>query len=145
MMVSQWKQDFVMIPHIGSMPPPGDPNYFPVDSLCKDVYDASTDLGYPTIKSSGNKDNKDMFINARNAIQATYLNFVRASFLKLSRDIVINSRAHLTYTKKFDSQSEQLTHHLASVQVTSRRGFNAMRQHCSRTSSVKNIRPLKQI
>ena len=45
-----------------------------------------------------------------------YLNFARAVFLNIARDIVTNSRALLTKTKKFESQSDQITHHVASVQ-----------------------------
>ena len=116
MMVSQWKQSFVMMPCIGSIPPPGDPKYSPADSLCGEVYKLSTDLGYHTTKSTGNQDDQDMFISARNEIRTPYLNFVRVGFLKISRDIVTNSRDHLTHTKKFASQSDELTRHVDSVQ-----------------------------
>ena len=36
MMVSQWKQGFVMLPRIASMPPASDPNYVPQDTLANE-------------------------------------------------------------------------------------------------------------
>ena len=116
MMVSQWKQALAMMPVIGLMPPPGDSKYSPKDSLCKEVHVASSDQGYHTSKPSANEDDTHMYINARNEIRMPYLNFVRVCILKISRDTVTNSRDHLTHSKKFDLQSEQLTRHLSSVQ-----------------------------
>ena len=109
MMVSQWKQGFVMMPRIASMPPANDPNYIPQDTLCKDVYEESTRLGYHITNTSENTAGDNKYINARNAIQSPFLSFARSVVCKCAHDIVTNCRAHLTKTKKFDSQSEQIT------------------------------------
>ena len=49
-------------------------------------------------------------------ILASYLNFARTVFCICSRDAVINCRAHITKTNKFDSQSEQIHDHVFSIQ-----------------------------
>ena len=116
MLVSQWKQGFFMLPRIGSMPPANDPTYVPQDTLCKSVYDKSTELGYHITKPSANEPVDNKYINARNAISSTYLNFARAVVCKCSRDIVTNCRAHITKTKSFDSQTGQIHAHVGSIQ-----------------------------
>ena len=98
------------------MPPANDPNYVFRDTLCEYVYELSTDLGYHITKPSANKANNNKYINPRNAIRANFLNFARAAFCKCSRDILTNCRAHLTKTKNFDSQSQQIHNHVRSIQ-----------------------------
>ena len=78
------------MPRIGSMPPVNDPTYVPQDTLCKSVYDKSTELEYHITKPPANEPVDDKYINTRNAIRSTYLNVSRAEFCKCSRDIVTN-------------------------------------------------------
>ena len=89
-----------MLPRIASTPPANDPNYVPQDSLCKYVYELSTELGYHITKPS----------------RSNFLNFALAVFCKCSRDIVSNCHAHLTKTQNFSSQNQQIHDHVHSIQ-----------------------------
>ena len=55
-------------------------------------------LRHQTIAENASDDKKAFYIDPRNMITASYLNFAR----KCSRDIVTNCRAHISKTKTFD-------------------------------------------
>ena len=131
-----------MVSRIASMPPANDSNYVPQDTLCKDVYDRSTELGYHIIKPSENvtNDKKAFYVDPRNTISANYLNFARTVFCKCSIDIVTNCRAHITKTKTFDSQSQQIHDHVHSIQRKLAPGFVGTfhRSQCSCSPTVQD-------
>ena len=112
-----------MLQRIGSMPPGNDPAYVPQDTLCKEVYDLSTQLKYYVTKLSenGNDDGKTFNIDPRNMITASYLNFARTCFCKCSHDIVTNCCAHISKTKKIDKQTQKLQ----DISVPSNRNLHA--------------------